>query len=165
MAMDRAELAPVLLVDDDDALRGTTVDILRLHGFAAHAAPSGHAALRLLATLQPTPIVAVVDLRLPDMNGLDLTRELRHANHELQVVILTGNATVETAIRALRDEGCDYLLKPVEPAHLVRTLRLAEGRWRLRRTEHELAMTQQVLRATFDASPLPVITYDREQRV
>ncbi|MGH7670697.1 MAG: PAS domain S-box protein, partial [Gemmatimonadaceae bacterium] len=93
------------------------------------------------------------------------TRELRHANHELQVVILTGNATVETAIRALRDEGCDYLLKPVEPAHLVRTLRLAEGRWRLRRTEHELAMTQQVLRATFDASPLPVITYDREQRV
>ena len=163
--MQRAESPSVLLVDDDDALRGTAVDILRLHGFAPHGAPNGRAALALQANLRPAPIVAVVDLRLPDMNGLDLTRELRHADHELQVVILTGNATVETAIRALRDEACDYLLKPVEPTHLVRTLRLAEGRWRLRRTEHQLEMTQQVLRATFDASPLPIITYDREHRV
>ena len=156
---------PVLLVDDDDALRGTTVDILHLHGFSTHAAATGRHALQLAHDLHPSPIVALVDLRLPDMNGLDLTRELRTVNRELQVVILTGNATVETAIRALRDEDCDYLLKPVEPTQLVRTLRTAEGRWRLRRTEEELETTQRVLRATFEASPLPIVTFDCEGRV
>ncbi|HET7632372.1 MAG TPA: response regulator [Gemmatimonadaceae bacterium] len=156
---------PVLLVDDDDALRTTTADILQLHGFSTHAAANGRAAVEMAQRLTPAAIVAVVDLRLPDMNGLDLTHELRMFNPDLQVVILTGNASVESVIRAVRDEECDYLLKPIEPEQLVRTLRTAEGRWKLRRTEAELAHTQQVLRATFDASPLPIITYDRDRRV
>ena len=155
----------VLLVDDDDALRSTTVDILALHGFSTHAAASGRAALALAHDLRPAPIVAVVDLRLPDMNGLDLTHELRKRDRELQVVILTGNASVESAIRAVRDEECDYLLKPIEPTQLVRTLRTAEGRWKLRRTQAELRQTQEVLRATFEASPLPIVTFDRARRV
>ena len=166
MIMPRLETnASILLVDDDDALRSTTVDILALHGFSTHAAANGRAALALAHRMSPAPIVAVVDLRLPDMNGLDLTHELREENRELQVVILTGNASVESAIRALRDEECDYLLKPIEPTQLVRTLRTAEGRWRLRRTEAELRQTQEVLRATFEASPLPIVTYDRDRHV
>lgn len=159
------DASTVLLVDDDEALRRTTVDILELNGFAAHAAGTGRLALRMVRELQPAPIVAVVDLRLPDMNGLDLTHELRAFNHEMQVVILTGNGSVETAIRALRDEECDYLLKPIEPTLLVRTLRTAESRWRLRRTQAELARTQQVLQATFQASPVPIVSYDERSRV
>jgi len=147
---------PVLVVDDDENLTRTLEDILPLHGFAPLTAQSGSQALTLAQESAQTPPVAVVDLRLPDMDGIDLAVRLHAYSGEMQVVILTGNGTVESAIRALREEECDYLLKPVDPDQLVRTLRTAEGRWRLRQARDELHRTQRLLSAVFDASPLPI---------
>ncbi|MHB1328209.1 MAG: hybrid sensor histidine kinase/response regulator [Gemmatimonadales bacterium] len=153
---DNADHVPVLVVDDDEVLTRTLEDILPLHGFAPLTAQSGGQALALARQAIHTPPVAVVDLRLPDMDGLDLAVRLHAHSVEMQVVILTGNGTLESAIRALRDEECDYLLKPVDPEQLIRTLRTAEGRWRLRQARDELHQTQRLLSAVFDASPLPI---------
>ncbi len=157
MAITVAENLPVLVVDDDAALTQTLADILPLHGFEPHTAPSGRTALNIAQRMVPIPALALVDLRLPDMDGLDLASELHAQSSSLQVVILTGNATLETAIRALRDQNTDYLLKPVDPDLLIRTLRTAEGRWRLRQAEDELRRTQDLLSAVFEASPLPIV--------
>ncbi len=151
-----ADHVPVLVVDDDEILTRTLEDILPLHGFAPLTAQTGGEALALAQEARHTPPVAVVDLRLPDMDGLDLAVRLHAYSGEMQVVILTGNGTLESAIRALREEECDYLLKPVDPDLLVRTLRTAEGRWRLRQARDELHRTQRLLSAVFDASPLPI---------
>ncbi|HET7585193.1 MAG TPA: response regulator [Gemmatimonadaceae bacterium] len=151
------ERLPVLVVDDDASLTRTIEDILHLRGFEPRCVPDGGGALEAARDM-PSPLaIALVDLRLPDMDGLELAHELRTLSRNTQVVILTGNATVESAIRALRDEECDYLVKPVDPDLLVRTLHGAAQRWRLKQTEDELQQMQQLLHAMFDASPLPII--------
>ncbi|MEZ4587711.1 MAG: response regulator [Gemmatimonadales bacterium] len=155
---------PVLLVDDDLALTRTLEDILPLHGFQPRAAQTARTALQLMGT-PPRPVIAVVDLRLPDMDGLDLAAQLHTHSRELEVVILTGNGSIETAVRAFRDKNCDYLLKPVDPEQLVRALRTAESRWRLRLAQNELKKTQSLLGGVFDASPLPMVAVDQEFQV
>src|SRR5262245_17702907 len=99
----------VLVVDDDAMLARTLADVLEMHGFEARTASDGQSAIALAKEMRPS--VAVVDLRLPDMDGLDLASLLHHDAQDMQIIILTGNASVETAVRALRDENCEYLIK------------------------------------------------------
>jgi two-component system cell cycle sensor histidine kinase/response regulator CckA len=154
---------PVLVVDDDAMLARTLADVLELHGFETRTAGTGQSAIKIAREIRPS--VAVVDLRLPDMDGLDLASLLHADAQDLQIIILTGNASVETAVRALRDENCEYLIKPIEPSTLVRSMRAADDRRRLRTTEDELRRTQSLTRAVFDSSPLPVIVVDPKSTV
>jgi two-component system cell cycle sensor histidine kinase/response regulator CckA len=155
--------SPVLVVDDDAMLARTLADVLEMHGFDARTASDGQSAIAMARELRPS--VAVVDLRLPDMDGLDLASLLHADAQEMQIIILTGNASVETAVRALRDENCEYLIKPIEPSTLVRTMRAADDRRKLRSTEDELRRTQSLARAVFDASPLPVVVGNGEGQI
>jgi signal transduction histidine kinase len=134
----------VLVVDDDEVLAETIVDVLHFHGFTAVRAPTGTSALEMLRKMDAAPSVAIVDLHLPDMDGIELAAALHREKSELQVVMLTGHASVETAIRALRDGSCDYLVKPVEPDTLVRALRAAHDRHRLVRIEEQLRDAQRL---------------------
>jgi PAS domain S-box-containing protein len=152
------DTGPILVVDDDEMLARTIADVLALHGYEANTAATGERALTLARAIRPT--VALVDLRLPDMDGLDLASRLHADSQDLQIVILTGNASVETAIRALRDEKCEYLVKPVQPETLMQVLRAADDRRRLRSTEEALQRSRNLVRAVFDASPLPIVVFD-----
>src|SRR5215217_7500496 len=101
----------VLVVDDDAALSRTLADILRMHGYDPWTAGTGREGLAIAA--RQAPALAVVDLRLPDMNGTELAAKLHAVSELTQVVVLTGNASVESAVAALREHSVDYLLKPV----------------------------------------------------
>jgi len=160
----RAQL-PILVVDDDEQLAHTLQDVLRLHGYDPTTAGSGAHALELARAMDTPLALAVVDLRLPDMDGLELAAQLHRLSQLTQVVILTGNATLESAVRALRDQSCDYLVKPVAPDQLFRTLQTAEERWQRRVAEEALRRTQELLRAVFDAAPLPIVTFDARHNV
>jgi signal transduction histidine kinase len=125
----------VLVVDDDPGMRDTVVDILSGNDIEAVGAASAAQALdraRVGATA-----VAVVDYRLPDASGAELGARLKERDPDIQVVLVTGYATLETAIAAvgLLD---DFLTKPVPPDQLVRSVRSALDRWRLRRENAEL---------------------------
>src|ERR1700722_14225814 len=118
-----AEPLGVLIVDDDAAFLKTTGDVLRLGGFEPYVAQTGRRAMEIAA--RRPPAIAVIDLGLPDMDGIDLLAEL-HAEHAAtEVVVLTGNASITSAVRALRERTFDYLLKPVSPDQLVATLERA----------------------------------------
>jgi len=161
-----ADALPVLLVDDDEMLRRTMTDILALRGFAPSSAADGEQAMGVARAMSPPPAVAIVDLRLPDMDGLDLAARLQEQTRYVQVVILTGHASIESAVRALRDNhGCDYLVKPVEVDQLIRTLKTAEDRWRLVTTEAELRETRALVQTVFDASPLPHVLIGLDMKV
>ncbi|HEU4628114.1 MAG TPA: response regulator [Gemmatimonadaceae bacterium] len=138
----------VLVVDDDPALLRTMADVLQLKGFAAATAQNGHRAIEVARTTPPA--VALVDLRLPDMDGLDLVTRLHAGNALTEVVVLTGNASVSSAVRALREQIFDYLLKPVAPDQLVRTLDRAGERWRRRSAEAALATTERRFRSLIE---------------
>ena len=125
----------VLVVDDDPGMRHTVVDILSGHDIPAVGAAS--AAQALDRAQVGVTAVAVVDYRLPDASGDELAARLKERDPDLQVLLVTGYATLETAIAAVGQLD-DFLTKPVPPDQLVRSVRSALDRWRLRRENAEL---------------------------
>jgi PAS domain S-box-containing protein len=146
MAVHSPDNVSVLIVDDDDALLRTLSDVLELHGIRTVTAGSAQHGLTL-ASEQPVPVaVALVDLRLPDMDGLELVARLHALSNLTQVVVLTGHASLTTALQALREESFDYLVKPVPPDQLVRTIRSATDRWRRESLEEEFRRANERFR-------------------
>jgi PAS domain S-box-containing protein len=113
----------ILIVDDDANLRKTLRDILRLKGYEASGVNSGQAALDLVAK-QSFP-VALIDLRLSDMPGLDVLKMLKEIASETECVILTGFASTESAIQAINLGAYSYLQKPYDVDQLVVTIQRA----------------------------------------
>jgi len=103
--------APVLLVvDDDQVARELLAETLGREGYRVRVAGGGEEALRL-AGAEPFDM-ALVDLRMPDLDGLAVLRQLAMIQPDLPVVILTAFATIETAIEAVNAGAFDYLSKP-----------------------------------------------------
>jgi DNA-binding NtrC family response regulator len=100
----------VLLVDDDDVFRSVMGRELARSGFDLVTAATGAEALRLAAARQPQ--VAVLDLSLPDMTGLEVLERLRAACPTTEALMLTGHGSIDTAIRAIRSGAFDYVAKP-----------------------------------------------------
>jgi PAS domain S-box-containing protein len=142
MASTATSSIDVLVVDDDSQLLRTLSDILNLRGYRPHTAASGGEGLAIAAQT-PAPAVALIDLKLPDMDGLELVSRLREISSLTETVILTGNASVDTAVRALREQSTDYLLKPVAPDQLLGVLSRASERWRRRSVEETLRQTEE----------------------
>jgi diguanylate cyclase (GGDEF)-like protein/PAS domain S-box-containing protein len=133
--VDAAGGLDVLVVDDDEGVRTTIVDILTLA--ALTVSTSASAAEALAAQRAGRPRVAVVDYRLPDATGLELADRLKQADPDLPVIVLTGNASLETAVAAVGHVD-EYLTKPVPAPRLVQTIRVALERRRLVSENREL---------------------------
>jgi response regulator RpfG family c-di-GMP phosphodiesterase len=102
--------AAVLVVDDDDAVRGAIVRFLEQEHHTVLAAPGIDVARELL--LQRDVIAVVCDVTLAGESGLDLLAEVKRLKPEVEVLIMTGNADVQTAIEALHRGAYDFLRKP-----------------------------------------------------
>ena len=104
-------VTPALLVADDDLVaRDLLVEVLEREGYRVRAAAGGEECLRLAAE-EPFDL-ALVDLRMPDLDGLAVLKRLAALQPELPVLILTAFATIDTAIEAIGAGACDYLSKP-----------------------------------------------------
>jgi signal transduction histidine kinase len=150
MQSSQPEALSILVVDDDAQMLRTIKDILRLRGYSAVIAATGGEALEITREMKEAPAVALVDLQLPDMDGIELIRRLREIAAMTEVVILTGNASVDSAVRALRENSNDYLVKPVQPDRLVGTIERASERWQRRRAELAMRESEERLRLIFD---------------
>lgn len=108
----------VLIVEDDSEMRGMCVRILSRAGYQATAAPDGAAGL---ATLREDPTIrcALVDLRLPKMDGAVLLEKIKEFDDSIKVVIMTGHATVKSAVQTMKMGAVDYLVKPFEMDELL----------------------------------------------
>jgi two-component system response regulator AtoC len=105
-----------LVVDDDKSSQRALATLVAEQGFAPQTAGSLQEARgRLLAG---PPDVVLLDLILPDGTGFDLIQDLRQQTERAEIVVITGHASVSTAIEALRCGACDYLTKPVDAARL-----------------------------------------------
>jgi DNA-binding NtrC family response regulator len=110
----------VLVVEDDGALRGLLSEVLRGWGYQAAAVASGAEAMELLQTQLFE--VAIVDIHLPEMDGVELLRLLRGHDPSIEVLMMTGDPTVATAVETLKLGAYDYLTKPLvleELRHLL----------------------------------------------
>ena len=107
----------ILVVDDEDTLRYFLRLNLQEHHYQVLEAADGRTALSLIQ--QNDFDVALVDLQLTDMDGLEIMRYLRQSAPQTSVIILTGHASVDSAVTALRQGAHDYLTKPYDSAELL----------------------------------------------
>ncbi|NIM02331.1 MAG: response regulator [Acidobacteria bacterium] len=115
--MDRSpECRRILLVDDDETFRQVLASELSRRGHEVAVAATGGEGLSLACS--DAPEVILLDLRLPDMDGLDVLGKLRERNVVSGVVVLTGHGTIDTAIQAIRLGAHDYLEKPCQVAQV-----------------------------------------------
>ena len=124
----------VLIVDDKQVMRDSVAATLQRAGYTVVAAPDGEAALRLCGKHRPAAVVT--DLKMPEMDGLDLLERLRAADEQLPVVLMTAYGTIGDAVRAMKHGAFDFIQKPFEGDQLVMTVRRAiEHRLLLRENE------------------------------
>ena len=108
---------PILVVEDDAALREAVCDTLELAGQAVVSAGGGDEALTLLGGRSVSLVVS--DVRMLPIDGITLLREIRSRHPYLPVVLMTAFADVDRAVEAMRAGACDFLLKPFEPKALL----------------------------------------------
>jgi two-component system, OmpR family, response regulator QseB len=116
----------VLVIEDDDLVASGIVAGLRLSGIGTEHAATASLAASLLRTSDFD--VAVLDLGLPDADGLDLLRRLRSTGHHLPVLVLTARDTVQDKVAGLREGADDYLVKPFDLTELVARLHALQRR-------------------------------------
>jgi len=119
----------ILIVEDDDALRTRLERAFADRGFHTRAAPSGAAAMA--AAEADSPELAVVDLRLPDVDGLEVLERLLAIDATTRVVILTGYGSIATAIEAIRLGATYYVPKPAGVDDILAAFERGESEPRL----------------------------------
>jgi PAS domain S-box-containing protein len=131
----------ILLVDDEPRILRTFARSLRLAGYTVVTAKSGKEGLALY--FEERPDITLLDLRMPDVDGLTVLQSIRDHDPEANVILCTGHGDQEAVITALRAGASDFLPKPIDPVTLESALRRAEERIHLKR---ELRASQEALR-------------------
>jgi DNA-binding NtrC family response regulator len=116
----------VLIVDDEERFRTTMCKLLSVKGLYASTAGSGQEALEKIA--QETFDVLILDIRMPDMGGLEVLSEVKKIDPSVEVIIMTGYASVDTAREIMKFGAYDYLLKPYDTDQLLEKIENAYER-------------------------------------
>jgi two-component system, NtrC family, response regulator HydG len=115
-----ARTGKILIVDDEPVVRDSLGKWMRDEGFTVQTVASAREALNSFET--QTWDVVLLDIKMPGMDGLELQKRLREVDPNLIVIVMTGFASVETAVLALKQGAYDYICKPFEPDELVHTI-------------------------------------------
>jgi len=113
--MNKSEIG-ILVVDDELIVRDSLGKWFREDGFRVDTAENAAAALRKLQAGSWN--IMLVDIKMPGMDGIELLQRVRQTNREVVVIIITAFATVDTAVRALKEGAYDYITKPIDPDYL-----------------------------------------------
>ena len=125
----------LLIVDDDDDLRDDLAQLFRKQGHVVTAAGSGEDALNKAAHARFD--VALLDLHLPGITGIDVLAKLKEQQPELEALMLTAHSSIETAVEAMRRGAYDYLTKPFRAADLEVHIQKAFEKVQLQRREQQ----------------------------
>lgn len=145
----------ILVIDDDDNLRKTLVDILRVRGYDSFAAMNGSEGLELLA--EKSVELVLIDLGLPDISGIEVLKRVKIDYPLMEAIILTGNATLDSAMEAMNRDAFSYLLKPYDIEQLLLIIRRAMEK---QQAERALKENELRLKMLLDSLPSGVIVVD-----
>lgn len=152
----------ILVVDDEATTRISLAELLRLEGYDVQIAASGEEALALLEQEAPFDLM-VVDIKMPGIDGLQLTEAVQRRSPNTVIILLTAFGSLETAIQALRRGAHDYLLKPCPVSQILESVRKGltksyqerHRRELLSRLEQTLSELQAIERPKIEAAPAP----------
>ena len=121
----------ILLVDDEAGIRKVLGISLQYSGYDVHTAENAKEALRLFEAVAP-PIV-LTDIKMPDMDGIELLRRIKKKNPDTEVILFTGHGDMGLAIKSLKNDATDFVTKPINDEVLEIALKRARERISMRR--------------------------------
>jgi DNA-binding NtrC family response regulator len=132
-------LPNILLVDDDENLRKVLSDILEHAGYSVKSFENGKKAIE--ASYKELFNIALIDIQLPDMKGIELLTKLRKTEPEMIKIIITGHACLENAIEATNRGVDGYVVKPFDPKKLIRLIetRLKKQKQKMKFDDQKIA--------------------------
>ncbi|MBN2184607.1 MAG: response regulator [Candidatus Krumholzibacteriota bacterium] len=126
----------LLIVDDEKSVLEMLEGFLSKKGYNTFSAESGSEAMELLSGTEFD--VVLIDLKLPDIDGISLIEKINEINLDTKCIVMTGFATLDSSIEALRLNAFDYILKPFEPARIAEVVEAAYGNILMIRENREI---------------------------
>jgi DNA-binding NtrC family response regulator len=140
-----SQMGSVLIIDDEAAIRESLETLLELEGYEVESATSGEEGLARIGD-RPFDLV-LLDLALPDRNGIDLLAELRAHDPQLSVIMITAYGTVENAVKAMQAGAVNFVQKPWDNEKLLADVRTAVAR---HRAEEENIQLKRALKQRYN---------------
>ena len=135
--------ASILLVDDEEGIRKVLGISLSDSGYDVHTAGNGADALKMYRKLRPH--IVLTDIKMPDMDGIELLRRIKQEDSDAEVIMFTGQGDMELAIRSLKNDATDFVTKPIDDEILEIAIRKALERIDLRRRLREYTQNLEQL--------------------
>jgi two-component system, sensor histidine kinase and response regulator len=137
----------IVVIDDDYAMRLSCRQILAKSGFEVETFEDGTKGLVGVAELKPA--LVVVDLKMPGLSGMDVVRRVREIDPEIVLVVITGYATIGTAVEAMKTGAYDFLPKPFKPDELRLIVARGLERRNLHRKSRQLEVERELMKRRF----------------
>lgn len=125
---DAAKDMKLLIVDDEERFLYSMETLLTRKGYTVQTASSGARCLEILSEKQVD--VMILDIKMPGLDGLEVLKRVKQAYPLIEVILLTGHATVESAVEGLKCGAADFLMKPISASDLIEKVRDAYARRR-----------------------------------
>lgn len=159
-------MSKALIVDDEDVIRTSLQKTAHEEGYYTYLAETGKRALEFVEEIDVD--LVFLDLRLPDMNGIDVLKRIKEIDESILVIIITGYASVESAVNAIKLGAYDYIKKPFKADSIKLILKLALDKLKLNREVNRFAREQRK-RYGFDSiigqSPQMLEVFDLVRKV
>lgn len=139
--------AAILVIDDEEAIRDSCCQVLTRAGYRTQTAPDGNIGLEKVAEARPD--LVLVDLKMPGISGMDLLEKIAEIDASIVSVVITGYATVEAAVEAMKRHAYDFLPKPFTPDQLRIVAKRGLERRRLVIEAERLRREKQMMRENF----------------
>ncbi|TES94451.1 MAG: sigma-54-dependent Fis family transcriptional regulator [Candidatus Cloacimonadota bacterium] len=113
----KKENISILVVDDDEYILDSFSQLIELKGYTSFAAENGKKALAILSKNKIDVIIA--DMKMPEMDGMQLLKSVKEKHPEINVIIITGYGSIDDAVEAMKRGASDYILKPFSPDEII----------------------------------------------
>ena len=150
MAEKKSEPQSIMIVDDELIVRESLTKWFRQDGYRVESAEDANHALKLMN--EGPWDLALLDIKMPGMSGLDLQKRLKEIDKNTSVIMITAFASVESAVQALKEGAFDYVTKPIDPEHLshlvtnaLKQRKLAEENVQLREQISDIAKANEIV--------------------
>ena len=139
----------ILIIDDEASLRQTLARILQRDGYEVTTVASGGEGLAIVR--QHAFDLIYLDIRMPDMNGLDVLKSIHSQFPELPVILFTAQPDLHSAVEALRRGAIDYLMKPLKPQTVLDRTRVILLEQQKKKRRREILQQMEILQSELDA--------------
>jgi two-component system sensor histidine kinase/response regulator len=139
--------ATILVIDDEEAMRDSCSQVLNKDGYVTETAEDGRSGLRKVRELKPD--LVLIDLKMPGMGGMELLEKIGRIDPDIISVVITGYATIESAVEAMKLNAYDFLPKPFTPDQLRIVIGRGLERRRLAAESARLRREKEMMRENF----------------